>query len=110
MMSLIAAGRSGIQIINEDQEGKAKIIILNASTPIHIEISQMTCTMCHVALPLFGIFETETYSKVTTDEALWYYLVTTTNLRDSRSHVHIPWRLSSVTGIESINNKPDYSV
>ena len=42
MMSWIAAGRSGIQIINEDQEGKAKIIILNASTYVYIERSQMT--------------------------------------------------------------------
>ena len=99
MMSWIAAGRSGIQIINEDQEGKAKIIILNASTYVYIEVSQMTCSMCHAALPLFGIFETETYSKVTTDEALWYYLATTINLRDSRSLVHKPWRQSSVTGI-----------
>ena len=59
----------------------------------------MTCSMYHAVLPVFGIFETETYSKVTRDEALWYYLATTTNLRDSRSLVHKPWRQSSITGI-----------
>ena len=92
MMSWIAARRSGIQIINEDQERKAKIINLNASTYVYIEISQMTCSMCHAALPLFGIFETETYSKVTTDEALWYYgnvTVTSARWAESYDHAHV---------------------
>ena len=50
MMSWIAAGRSGIQIINEDQEGKAKIIILNASTYVHRNKSNdMFYVSCSIA-------------------------------------------------------------
>ena len=50
MMSWIAAGRSGIQIINEDQEGKAKIIILNASTYVQRNKSNdMFYVSCSIA-------------------------------------------------------------
>ena len=57
-------------------------------------ISQMTRSMCHAVLPLLGIFETEKYSKVTTDEALRYQIAATADLRDYRSlEVHKPWRL-----------------
>ena len=53
-------------------------------------ISQMTRSMCHAVLPLLGIFETEKYSKVTTDEALRYHLAATADLRDYRSLLHKP--------------------
>ena len=95
MMSWIAAGRSGIQIINERSGRESQDYCVTECKYIRMykEISEMTCYMCHAALPVFGIFETEKYSKVTIDEALWCYLAATTTLRDSQSLVHKPWRL-----------------
>ena len=69
----------------------------------------MTCSMCHAILPLLGKFETEKYSKVTTDEALRYHLAATADLRDSRS---LSQTLEAVikNWYKSSNDKPDCSV